>query len=1261
MTYRHLLFFAGTCALLLPGLRGQVVQMGDPNATLCAGVFIDDGDEGDPNGGPYSNTDYTITICPDTPGDAISVTFTSFDLQTNPNPNNSDVLIIYDGNSVAAPEIGAASGNTFLGTTAVASINNASGCLTFRFLVNNNASGGDAGWVAEIECVTPCTYPQSGVELISPEPFEGLSSVGVCPNEPITFDGSSSEPDASPLATWIWNWGDGSVEEFTSPVAQHAYSVPGEYLVTLVVEDENGCGSINLEPYQVLVSTLPVFNTNFTSPLCAGSPGWLNGDPFQSVTWTALPPQSVSEDQNLPDNSNVPFDSEMPIDFFDADQVVTECDDILSITANLEHTFIGDLTIWLECPNGQQMLLLDNGPSGGPDATGCMYPDLGGNDLGEPFSTPPVGYDYTWTPDADFIMDDPSNPAVGGGTVPGGTYLPCEDFCSLLGCPLNGIWTLYIHDQWLGDDGFLFNWNLEFNPLIVPGVTTFTPTIGLEADSSFWNLNLNDVGVETIDASADYVTLEFDTPGQYSFDYVLVNNFGCEWDTTVVINVVPGLGTSITAGPDVVFCGDPVQLQGSFADGVVSGCGGVEGTFEMCYGDNDYQEHVFCPDTPGDGTVITLSFDQGQVENAIFDQFYVYDGGSTASPVLAGPLSGDLTGLVYTATNPSGCLTISIDSDGSVSCEAGFYDPILICTTCGGPSTCGYTWTWSPTEYLDNPNVPNPTVLQFDGIPTTYTLLVEPLGMENCGTDDQVQVLPGFAFTYDVDQPSCFLNDGVISVDIDELPSEGPWTVVLSEGGTVVSNEVSNGGMTSIDGLDPGAYLLEVSDTEGCSYDFTIDLVAPPAMTIVMPPAPTICIDGSATLSVSSTMDPAGTWTYAWNNGVGSGSTITVSPVTTTTYQVIAEDPMGCPSAPYSITVTVYDSLEVDLEGDSLICGGSFTELEAIGTDGGSGSGYTYDWTWEGSSLATVPLENWIDYPPATGTYCVTLSDNCTTPPVTACLEVVIETPIPATFTSDTTKSCVPGSIAFLLDADETLLSSALWGFGDGTTSTDWDPVHTYTAPGWYDVALAITSNLGCTYLHSEPEYIEIFTPPFVGFTAFPQPAQAPDTRVSFEAVQSPNVVSWEWIFNVGDPIGSATTPTTVFTFPIDQGGNYPVMLTVTDENGCESSVIRNVQILDMFNLFIPTSFSPNNDGVNDAFQVYGTDIDPDRFTLRVFNRWGGKVFESFDPVQPWHGPATDDSDHYAPNGTYYYHVIMYNLSSPGQRREFTGFVTVIR
>jgi gliding motility-associated-like protein len=351
----------------------------------------------------------------------------------------------------------------------------------------------------------------------------------------------------------------------------------------------------------------------------------------------------------------------------------------------------------------------------------------------------------------------------------------------------------------------------------------------------------------------------------------------------------------------------------------------------------------------------------------------------------------------------------------------------------------------------------------------------------------------------------------------------------------------------------------------------------------------------------------------------------------------------------------------VGLVGDELICGGSFTELEAVGTDGGSGAGYTYDWAWEGSALASTPVENWVDYPSETGTYCVTLSDNCTTPPVTACLEVVIETPLPATFTSDTTKSCVPGVIVFEMDADSSQVNSVTWGFGDGTSSFQLDPIHTYDSPGSYDVTLVLVSNLGCTYTHVSSEYIEIFTPPFVGFTANPQPAQAPDTYVNFEAVQSPNVIAWEWIFNVSDPLGSSPEPSPGFLFPIDQGGMYPVMLTVTDDNGCSSSVIRTVEILDIFNLFIPTSFSPNNDGVNDAFRVYGTDIDPSRFSLHIQNRWGNTVFETTDPNEVWYGPADAESDHYAPNGTYAYQVVLYSLSQSGSRKEVTGFVTVIR
>ena len=56
---------------------------------------------------PYSNQNYTITLCPDVPGDAVQVNFLSFDLQTNANPNNNDVLYAYNGDNTGADLVGA--------------------------------------------------------------------------------------------------------------------------------------------------------------------------------------------------------------------------------------------------------------------------------------------------------------------------------------------------------------------------------------------------------------------------------------------------------------------------------------------------------------------------------------------------------------------------------------------------------------------------------------------------------------------------------------------------------------------------------------------------------------------------------------------------------------------------------------------------------------------------------------------------------------------------------------------------------------------------------------------------------------------------------------------------------------------------------------------------------------------------------------------------------------------------------------------------
>jgi hypothetical protein len=152
-------------------------QCGAPNnycfdnvtITACTGVIYDD--QGPT--GAYSDNGYTMTICPDNPGDVIQLDFSAFSLQTSPNGNNSDYLSIFDGNSTAAATLGDYTGNSLQGLQVTGTINNVTGCLTLVFDPNGQANATSPGLEAVISCTTPCANPTSGFELSSPsvQPF----------------------------------------------------------------------------------------------------------------------------------------------------------------------------------------------------------------------------------------------------------------------------------------------------------------------------------------------------------------------------------------------------------------------------------------------------------------------------------------------------------------------------------------------------------------------------------------------------------------------------------------------------------------------------------------------------------------------------------------------------------------------------------------------------------------------------------------------------------------------------------------------------------------------------------------------------------------------------------------------------------------------------------------------------------------------------------------------------------------------------------
>jgi gliding motility-associated-like protein len=95
------------------------------------------------------------------------------------------------------------------------------------------------------------------------------------------------------------------------------------------------------------------------------------------------------------------------------------------------------------------------------------------------------------------------------------------------------------------------------------------------------------------------------------------------------------------------------------------------------------------------------------------------------------------------------------------------------------------------------------------------------------------------------------------------------------------------------------------------------------------------------------------------------------------------------------------------------------------------------------------------------------------------------------------------------------------------------------------------------------------------------------------------------------------------------------------------------------FAVYVPTAFSPNNDGLNDAFMPVGISFVAETYHLIVINRWGEKVFESFDPKEPWIGQH-QGGDHFVRDGQYMYRLEVQSVHEMVPR-SYTGSVTVVR
>ena len=140
-----------------------------------------------------------------------------------------------------------------------------------------------------------------------------------------------------------------------------------------------------------------------------------------------------------------------------------------------------------------------------------------------------------------------------------------------------------------------------------------------------------------------------------------------------------------------------------------------------------------------------------------------------------------------------------------------------------------------------------------------------------------------------------------------------------------------------------------------------------------------------------------------------------------------------------------------------------------------------------------------------------------------------------------------------------------------------------------------------------------------------------------------------QWNFGDG---GSSSEINPIHEY--DGLSDYYAQLTVTNALGCTDSAYTLVE--GPVIVYIPNAFTPNNDGINDGFQVVISDVV--YYEINIFNRWGEQVFYSQDPDEVWMGNV-NGGDHYVPAGLY-----NYRLRWKGSRtdaEELSGTIELMR
>ncbi|HXB41664.1 MAG TPA: PKD domain-containing protein [Bacteroidia bacterium] len=572
-------------------------------------------------------------------------------------------------------------------------------------------------------------------------------------------------------------------------------------------------------------------------------------------------------------------------------------------------------------------------------------------------------------------------------------------------------------------------------------------------------------------------------------------------------------------------------------------------------------------------------------------------------------------------------------------------------TVTGGTSP--YTITWNTTPVQNGPVI--------TGVPTgTYVATIIDNSCIKQTTYDTVVVTSngGVTLTPQVTNIPCF------------GASSGAVTLTVTPTGTVVPTFTwSTGAQTqSIANVPAGIYTLTVGTGGPCNMVATYTVTQPPPLSFTLNPGTINCFGDTTSIGIAvSGGTPhiiAPKYSVTWGPPVATG--LAVHGLGAGNYGGTIKDSLGC--------VATYTTLLT--QPPKIATGYTFT-IGCLGTpvqftDQSTGGPFTYNWNY-GDGTAAGIIQNPQHTYAAPGTYTtalvVTNSNNCKD---TLKHVITVDPPPQAAFTGDTLTGCPVHSVKFTDNSTCTAgtIVNWLWDFGNGISSVSQFPTNIFynntsaTVNANYIVTLTIVNSKGCTSKVVKNNYITVYPHPQPGFYFASDDGSQIDVlnnNVHFYSTATGATI-YDWY--LGDIFANPfSTNYSTVTNPVHQYANsepytYYVTQVVKNQYGCKDSVTEPIPVRPVYTFYIPNSFSPNGDGVNEGFKGSGYGVDNTTFKMYIFDRWGNQIFTSNDIDKAWDGRINNKGD-VVLEDIYVWKVNFADIM--GLKHEYHGIVSVVK